>query len=403
MNSPIYVQSKTKSNYPFNLMIFNGLFLMLNVNQILSIIFLSSGNDNIIRISNYLFYIIGVFLAIVSILTNKKDFKSKIFLVGMLFLAIIDWMIYGLNLAIFTNYLNFYLMMTIWIVSDTIKISKKNFNMFAISIIIQSFVLIVVYFSPRAYFSYQEYVKVSSTLTLGFSNPNETGIILFSTIVPLTFLNKTNKNKIFNVIISIIIVILIYFLILTDARTSMVCCFLFLFLVKMTQRLNIRNTNTIKLIVLLCLLMPCFFVLFYIRLSNIVNVNDIVFIGKKLISGRQRVYEKTFLDWNNIFFGNMQTLLFSNSHNGFLTILANNGLICFVLYMIYIYDKLVSIELIFLKKQKKSIGIIAIFMIFIMASTESSVLVGGTIFYYYTFIFCYIYNYELKFNNLGNK
>ncbi len=279
----------------------------------------------------------------------------------------------------------FILMMTVWRSAEAVSHSHVLAKRVCIAYTGQGLLLIGLFLSPYAYESYQEYVEVSHELTLGFANPNQTGIILTSTIMILLIAGEGSyMNRIWKMMINIELLLLSVMLILTDARTSILSCVVFfvfyLFIVK--KKKKFRRYPLMEDIIVCC---PAFFVPFYLWLANKTEGEVIMFLGKKLISGRQRLYKKVLPLWWDKSLGNLKRFNLQNFHNAYFTILTNFGTIGFSIYLIF---TLMSFHT--FRKQcqttQKQLCIMAVLMLFLMGSAEAAVLVSGTIYYIYMLV-----------------
>ena len=140
----------------------------------------------------------------------------------------------------------------------------------------------------------------------------------------------------------------------------------------------------------LALWLPIAFVYYYLGLVNSQYANA-EFLGKKLLSGREQLYQLALERWDDIWLGDLTRFRFDNFHNSHLTILVNLGIIGFVLY-IFQTNRAYNA----LYKECNSIGqqlsAIAIALLFVMGCAEAAVLTGGTMYFIYMLTFVVLAN-----------
>lgn len=360
-----------------------GAVLLSHVVMLLS---LSIGLVAMERTCSYAILLLSIGIYVYSYIKNPVMSKQDI--------ALIFIMLYLFVLAITGSWkyddvkvvLVFLSMLTVWRGARIAICNKKIEKMLLYSFSTQALILIALYFTPLAYKSYQEYVLVSSELTLGFSNPNQTGIIIFSTLsILLIMIRKCMVSKIQKIIFRTQIFGLSFLLILTDARTSILgyLFFLVFYLKRKKTKINSLVSDAI-----ICF--PIIFIYLYDALSK-TNLQNVTFLGKKLFSGRQRVYEEVLSMFSNKFFGNLSYFDFQNSHNALLTILVNIGIVGLFLYLAFTIMSFNS----FNRRCNTPGGfmsMVAILALFIMGCTETAVLTGGTIYYVYMFVILLLSN-----------
>ena len=275
--------------------------------------------------------------------------------------------------------LEFILMLTVWRSSRIIELTDISYKILFFAELLQGIVLIALSFSSFAYKPYVEYTSVSEELTLGFPNPNQTGIILFSTIVIiLLLLRRINSKKPLRVLAYIITIYLIILLIKTDARTSIFSCLIYIIFYFFNIAKFIKRKHPFIISILSMISLP--FVFIYNSLSEKYSQENIMILGKKLFSGRQRVYNSVLKGWSNHVFGNLKDFNFQNSHNAALTILANIGIVGFALYAVYTLSELLELYK-QCYKDNAFYPFLAILCLFVMGCAETAVLTSGTVYF----------------------
>lgn len=326
-------------------------------------------------------YISSILLFFASTALKKDNQDYKVLTV---FLFVTAWIgvccIYsGLSYQTIVSAILFLTMLSIGFVYRKIDISRAK------SIILLTHILIaisLVYFSgsPTAYeftVNMGDYVGqkyIGDNLTFGFNNSNESGMYLYFVITILISLSFSLRGKNKYLLYSLICY-LIYFLVLTNCRTSLVT----LVLVVLSFLLDRKKHRISKssLCTLGIILTPFLFSLIYIYLSIRYENQDITILGKPLFSGR----ESSFLNFYNIigtswFFGNIGHFHFANMLNAYITIFANIGLWGLIAYLYYqksLLNKLACTQF----NDMQYFAYIAILGSFINSSAESVFFVMG--------------------------
>ena len=375
------------------------IFCVLQVVQLFMIYSLATENIMLERLCSYAIFGCGFVLIATTMLfkgyINGKDILFIVFVLYILAILLISKA--GSN--VFEVALYYVLMLSVWTASREIKLSKTAVRFLSFLVFAQSIMLVALYFSPYAYEAYTEYANVSEELTLGFDNPNQTGIILYATVCNMLILFRLNINKILKFLYLPIMAALIYFLVLTKARVSLLSMIFIIVYYVVVYVLSYMRTNKkwqIKphssLIFLLIISSLIFvFVYMYMYKNNIFT--NVKIMDKELFSGREHLYQNALNRWENKLIGNIEVFSLQNSHNGLLTVLINTGVIGLILYVIHAFINLNEIY----KKyclNVAAIGFVIIMGFFVNAWAEAAGLVGGTIYYINLLTVCVLTNKE---------
>lgn len=375
----------------------NFFVVILGITQLFSLISLMNRNASGERITNYIFFVIGIVLFMLALI-QKKNRYDKILPLCFLFLySAVLWVITGSNFDTIIANINFILMISVWSVVDCFTYSRQLKKYISFITVIQGLALIVTFFSDMAYAPFVSNTIRSDLLTLGFNNPNETGIVIFNTVFVLLILTKSIEKKINRVFIFGEIGFLVYLLFLTGSRTSILATVLLIIWIVFLKRsmFHSRKSRNILSIAVICF--PLLFMIVYLSLFDKASITvQQTFLGKSIFSGRQSVYFHTLERWSNIILGNLNEFQFSNSHNAMLTILVNLGIIGFFIYLIYTLRRLLSINKIIPEESTLPTSYIAILCIIVASSGESAILVGGNIYYYYLLIALVILKHDIE-------
>lgn len=369
--------------------LFLNAFRILMVAQVAMIYALTMENVTIERVCSYIFLISSFVFYLLSYAVNKKLRKSDmLFLVLLgyvLLISIIQKWAYG-------NYVSalvFLSMLTTWRSAEISAYDDKIKEWIRGAFVAQGLLLIYLYFSPVAYKGYTKYAEISEQLTLGFANPNQTGIVLFSTFSVLFMVAKNEARKGRRRLLYLECAALGYMLILTDARTSIIGLILLLYFGLFKKK--IKN-HTFWADLVICF--PLAFVSIYMAMNERIS-EDVILMGKDLMSGRQEIYSWALYHFTNTLFGNLTFFNFENAHNGLLSILINLGTVGLVIYLFFTITSFNSFyRACFTKMQKLCAMVVLVF--FVMACAESATLTGGTIYYVYMFSILLLAHSETK-------
>ncbi len=234
-------------------------------------------------------------------------------------------------------------------------------------------------FSSFAHWDTKRYI---SALTLGFNNPNFTGMLLFF-LFSLLFICRPPKFVMLSYVFELIV---LYLLFKTQSRTSFLSALLILLLCVL-----IKPKPLPKGIIMAVSIIPFLFVKGYLELYGHL-LDGGIFLGKELFTGRERVYARyldhiqTPLDY---LIGHAQDEMFANAHNGPLAIFVSIGIlgsICFfgiLFYKLFTYNRAIS-------NREAAAAILVLLACFVNSCGEAAAWTGGfplLIFVYITLVF----------------
>lgn len=326
------------------------------------------------RFCSYAIIILSFGMYLYSIVRRPKLDNSDLLLFFIFIYVILLITFKNLSFEGIVSVVVFLSMLTIWRSAREISCTDQMKTMIHVFYIVQGIFLIVLCFTPLAYKGFTDYEVVSDLLTLGFANPNQTGIVLFSTIAILIITSTKKMGIIKKVFIIGECVALSIMVFLTGARTS-ILGLLFLLIIILWKKGIRRNVLIPDLII--CF--PIAFVYGYLWLAE-TKLGDVTFLGKNLLSGRQEVFTNVLYMFQDKLFGNLEYFNFQNSHNALLTILVNIGIVGLGLYLIF---TIASFNSLYRKIESRNqmICCAAILALFVMGCAETAVLTGGTIYF----------------------
>ena len=342
--------------------------------------------ESLISITSQLVLICGVVMIFNSIILDTD--KKIDYVILLMYLFMICCLSYSYEL--FIRVICFAIMISAFDTGLMVKLDKKTIKILAISSVLQAVLLIIMSYTPLAY-SVDHFGDNAYYLALGFSNPNTTGVVLFSTVFTvvalLDYYNYSVSIKSFRVKTLVIIsgvLMLVRLLYLTNSRTSLIICLVTLLLF-LFFKIQSNNKSFSKIVILLIMLVPTIYYYTYITYSSQILFDEIVFMGKPLFSGREVVFEEAHVAWTNFWFGNANRSMFGNAHNSTITVVENIGIVGFVIYMFYYAKRLFQYNK---RSSKDNMALLAILSLFIHGCNEAVMFTGGSIFYIYVLNLC---------------
>lgn len=303
-------------------------------------------------------------------------------------LIIVDKDIKSETLMLASGYV---MMLTVWVSAKNIVLWRFSKSFITIMFVLVGGFLIMQSYSEYAYIVRNNDDYVTEALTLGFSNSNQTAIIVYSTISVLIIQFDRIEKKFLKYIILAEAIWLFYLLVLTDARTCILAC-VFVVLMKFANKLKLTELRLTRvnngMILFICIL-PLLFYWVYTYLYDSRILAGVEFMGKDLFSGRNEVYNRSIDMWKNKLFGNMELFSFENTHNASLTIILNTGLVGYLLYLTYTYMELSEINK---NGRLNFLPMIVLLSFFVMGCSETAILVSGSIYYIMMLTVCVLAN-----------
>lgn len=249
------------------------------------------------------------------------------------------------------------------------------------------------------------FVYISTTVVNSFYshnsslNPNAVAQILFVLLIILNhLLNFFNKRKIIILIFSILILIGIYN---CESRSVLFVSILYLIISSISKKMMKKEKYLKKekiiywIIIIAGLLVP------YILVNMYTNSYTLTFslFGKSLYSGREKIWIVVLDELKNIkyfLFGiptnQYYSLMFtSNLHNVFLTVLANYGIIYFLIYFNYLFKNFENI----IKNKTNNIYLSFGIIFILLVGSMENILFSTEI----NFLFCLLFSLSIKFQN----
>ena len=374
------------------------MFIALMAVNVLLLISIAMDIVSIERYTSYAVFGLGMLMFAYTWALNKTlKISETIFFVSgiyLVFVAFIKQWDYGQMVVVG----QFVLMLTTWRTVEYVGKNEKINRLIFYTYILIGVILLGLSVSPYAYTAYVEGTLVSQELTLGFPNPNQTGIIIISTIIIISIsMNNNFVGKKYRKLVWLEIILLCVILYLTKARTCLIALIIYAMFYFTEKIPKLRKFNPLlgkynKIFSVFMIISPLVFLFGYIWLSDSF-MKDTVILGKKLFSGRQDLYREVFADWSDKILGNLDIFKFENKHNIHLTVMINIGIIGLVLYLIYSIFSYLSFYTRCLKNNKV-ICCATIIVLYIIGYAEASVLTSGTIYYVTLLVIMILANYS---------
>ncbi len=341
----------------------------------------NNGNLPLLHLFKYSMIVVGGGLFAISLHQVRRGITEQDLILFFLLLYVLSQGLVAGGLA-FTKSVVFCLMLTAWRSAEHVRISTKLTKFIIALQMLYGAQLIYTSRTPMAYMVPREggELMITDTLTLGFSNPNETGMVLFYTISILLIATKNVLTASrWKYLVYAEVAYLYYLLIETTSRTSLLACSLTIIAILF----NLENWKLRKhagmVMALVLLHVPFCYV--YMAMANMPFFAGMTFLNdKKLMSGRQHVYAD-FLDrWTNPTLGNLEVFQFDNAHNSGLAILVSIGLLGYIPYLIYTSTKVSELYK-NLYRGKGIYPIMVLLSVFLIGYAEAAVLCRSDFFY----------------------
>lgn len=338
-----------------------------------------------------------LFLSLISLFFNKIK-VDNLFIVFLLLLCISFIMTLvsptSIDLSYFKSYIIFLSAIIFSYISFKIEPTRILIKWIFLVNIIQS--IIILLFDVLGY-GYSN-TLLPNFYTLGFTNPNLTGMWVFNiiTINIILFFVCLNKKKLINAILLFILIIsnsLILFK--TQNRGSEIA---FLFLLATIILILTFKPKKIKFNGILITLIPLLFSSLYLWIYTNGFLNWFSFLSNdgKGLGTRVTIWQNGYeLIWNNPILGNYSELQQSNLHNISIDIIAKFGFVTFILFIIF-YSSILNRLLPYTYSRIKQVTFLGLVSVFIYSCFEAGLFSGATAMYLMPFSIILIIRYSFK-------
>lgn len=249
-------------------------------------------------------------------------------------------------------------------------------KMIYIANIINTILFIYLYFSDLSHSYYGGYGIITvEDLTLGYTNPNETGIYLFLSFLIMNITFRDLKDKYWKTITFVLTIFLLVMIFQTNSRS---CTILAVLVVLLSLKRFIRGVCNYRFVNIVLILPFLFAVLFLLFPEFFDNLK---ILGESASTGRTKVYSN-FLNNMSImdfFVGNALKYPGSNLHNSYISVFAMLGMPALLIYLKYLKTIIVfySNKLTSVPSYIAFLGFLAVIL---HGIAEGTLLVSGAVF-----------------------
>ena len=241
-----------------------------------------------------------------------------------------------------------------------------------VSFIFLSIYYQIISFTSVANIYYTEYgSKQMKFLTLGYDNPNETAMhLLVCFFVLMIFLGEL-KNIFAKIFLIADIVMILRLVFLTMSRTSYLVVIFFVIVYIFFKKIPLPRFTEL---IFFCLPLVFVIITYLFRVAGI----DISFLGETFDTGRVDIYTSVFENFDIlIFLFGKYDFLFSNLHNGFVSIFATIGIIGVIAFYVFLYIKIRSIRNYIDDRFTQKMAFVGLLCMVAYTSTEAAFLTAG--------------------------
>ncbi len=320
--------------------------------------------------------LVGIILICIQILYKESLLRRYLYFFTMVLLSFLIGVFstsFSQTILRYANYTCFFMLPLLLIIIPSITYKNAVRNIVFFYNWAAFFIYVYYYFSPYSHIMqglYGEYY--SDDLTLGFSNPNLTAMMLLVSlfIFIIDFFDKRQKKKP-ALIILFPAAVIFYFIWKTDCRAGIIVALFFVFFAMLTDLKFVLNRKIIFAIFSVPIL--------YIFFSLLSQINV---MGASISTGRNEMY-KLILNsttFKSFLFGNYTDYAFNNSHNGYITVFATFGILVTILFIACYYN-CYNFYADYLKKinsKSRRVAFLGLLCIIVHSSVEASFLTTGT-------------------------
>lgn len=212
-------------------------------------------------------------------------------------------------------------------------------------------------------------------LTLGYHNPNETAMYLFTCFLSLLIAFLFYKRFILRLMFGINAVMIFRLVWLTESRAGIVSCAL-----AVVAFILIKLIPVGKFVTKIAIVVP------WLMVAAIYFFNDklveIEFLGSSVETGRINVFDQVFkgINFFEFLFGDFLKHTFDNLHNIYISIFGTIGIFGVLLYSSYLSNSLLSQSNRTIHDISEKMAYVGILLFVIYSSVEATFFVGGSAF-----------------------
>lgn len=232
-------------------------------------------------------------------------------------------------------------------------------------------------FSSLSHVFYGEYgIETIDALTLGYANPNQTGIYLMISFIIAICAFQRDIKKEYKVAYFVQGIWMFVLVCQTQSRTCIIISvvILLLWLFKKIDKIGHRFT-------VFCFVLPLLMALLLLFGGD--KIQDFLIFNEELDTGRANLFNSVAsrLTFSTVIFGNFAGWIGGNLHNSYFTIFAVFGMVGFIVYIAFLWkvvkDYYTQIDR---KSPSAMLAYLGVLAVIVHGSTESTLLTAGMVY-----------------------
>ncbi len=218
---------------------------------------------------------------------------------------------------------------------------------------------------------------IHDALTLGYNNPNQTGMYLLVCFFVLLSATAFFEKKLIKQIFFIVAILELFVIWGTKSRTciilAMIYLLYYLFFSKNTR--IFLSSSFVQIIVFIPIIMFLFLMFFQQVYENF------IVMGEAFDTGRFSIYTRVFRNYSIIdfLFGDFSRYRFDNLHNGYLSIMATVGVPSMVLFISLLYQKTTAL-LNYISQRHQRLAYIGLLFLIMHMAFEAAFFTAGSVY-----------------------
>lgn len=313
------METRINKNLVFTLIVLMWLVCVANF-----IVFRNRTLEQIVLICSAIFSS----FAVVSVLSRQSEVKIATHFIVLL-LPLISTLANGSGFGSMLNMINLF---NIILLAKEFPLSKKHYDWLGIITYLTTLGLLLLFFKKDG-------IMYDNIINGTEQNPNGyASICLINAIIACSLISRLSNTKLkisLNFIYAVIMLIVIYN---TKARTSFIALILYyLICLVFAKKRSFKRPEWLVIGFLVCCMIVT---IAYTIIYHFVGDEFLIF-GKKLYSGRQLIWTEIFkmleTDWLFGFSNSIKLVEWYNTHNAYLAIWGNLGILTFVAFLIYLF------------------------------------------------------------------
>lgn len=211
-------------------------------------------------------------------------------------------------------------------------------------------------------------------LTLGYPNPNQTGMFLMVTFFILASGICFFRSKLIKLLFLLNSLFIAYLILETSSRVCIILLIAFVLSFVFQKRIKIKPW-----LIKVSFISPIVFLAFIMFFESIYEGWSI--LGDSFETGRFGLYSEAFnaVGAKNYLFGNFAAISFQNTHNAYLSIFGTVGIVGLVVFVTFLYFKFRDISFL-VKMNHQKIAYIGLLLLLVHSSVEAAFFTSGSVY-----------------------